>query len=462
MVKVNKKHDVTIVGGGLAGCEAAWQLATRGFSVLLIEMRPHTMTPAHTGDALAELVCSNSLKAEALDTGNGLLKSEMRKFGSLILSAADLSRVPAGGAMAVDRDVFAAEIARLIASQPNITVERREVLDIPVERPCIIASGPLTSDTLAERLKEYCGGGLHFFDAISPIIDADSINYDVAYFKGRYDKGGDDYCNLPMTEEQYNAFYDALMAAEKVQFKDFEKLNVYEGCMPVEEMASRGRQTLTFGPMKPVGLEDPKTGRTPYAVVQLRKENVEGTSFNIVGFQTKMKIGEQQRVFRMIPGLENADFLRYGSIHRNTYIDGPANLDRHFRHRKDPMLFFAGQVTGVEGYMESTASGMMAGLALARMLAGKEPVEFPLETALGSLARYVCGESGAPHAVPGDYVPSNFHFGMLPPIPGKKIKDKRQKKTLLSERALAAMENLVTSLGDFTAGGAGNGTATGD
>jgi len=430
---------VTIIGGGLAGCEAALQLAESGVAVKLYEMRPVNTTPAHETDGLAELVCSNSLKGEALETGAGLLKKELEMLGSFLIKAAKETRVPAGGALAVDRIKFSEKITEMINNNPKIEVIREEITEIPEDRPLIIASGPLTSDTLAEKVKAMFEGGLYFFDAISPIIDAESINYDKGFFKSRYDKGEPtDYLNLPMTKEEYDAFYDALMDAEKVAFKDFEKMNVFEGCMPIEEMASRGRETLTFGPMKPVGLEHPETGKRYHAVLQLRKENREGTAFNLVGFQTKMKIGEQKRVFSMIPGLETAEYLRFGSVHRNTYVNSPGNLDRTFSYLKDKNIFFAGQMTGVEGYNESIASGLYAALA---MYAGLNDKEFilPETTAVGSLGLFVSGELSLN---PKGYTPSNFHFGMLPALE-KRVRKKRERKAAAAARAVEVLETYL-------------------
>lgn len=429
--------STTIIGGGLAGSEAALQLAKRNVQVTLYEMRPVQNTPAHDTAYLAELLCSNSLKAESLDTASGLLKTELEKMGCILLDVAKKHRVPAGGALAVDRDAFAAEITEMIESNPNITVINEEVTDIPENRPLIIASGPLTSDKLSESIQKIVGKGLHFFDAIAPIIDADSLNFDKCFFKGRYDKGGDDYVNCPMTQDEYNAFYDAIMAAEKVEFKEFEKMAVFEGCMPIEEMASRGRETLSFGPLKPVGLEHPKTGEQFYAVVQLRKENAEGTAYNMVGFQTKMKLGEQKRVFKMIPGLENADFLRYGSVHRNTYINSPDFLTETFAFKTIPDLYFAGQITGVEGYVESIASGLISALHLYNTINEKPELIFPECTALASLGKHVTIREKKM------FSPSNFHFGMLPPLDGKKIRERKKKRMAYSARALRELEAFI-------------------
>jgi methylenetetrahydrofolate--tRNA-(uracil-5-)-methyltransferase len=420
---------VYIAGGGLAGCEAAHYLAERGHKVKLFEMRPKTNTPAHETEYLGELVCSNSLKSTLPDTSSGLLKEEMKILGSLVLEVAEGCRVPAGNALAVDRLDFARGMDEAIRQHPDIEVVSEELTDIPADRPCIIATGPLTSDKLAEKIKARFGGGLYFFDAIAPVISFDSIDMEKAFFKSRWEKGDDDYLNLGMNKEQYEHFYNEMMAAEKVEFKDFEKLNVYEGCMPIEEMGARGPQTLTFGPFRPVGLRHPVTEEKYYAVVQLRKENKEGTAYNLVGCQTKMRIPEQKRVFSLIPGLENAEFLRYGSIHRNTYIHAPGVLKRTFQVIGDDELYFAGQVTGVEGYLESAASGMLA----AHAIINPDFEGFHEETALGALARHVSGEVAENKK---EYVPSNFHFGMLPALGGKKIRDKKLKKQMYAERAL--------------------------
>lgn len=425
--------SVYIAGGGLAGCEAAFYLAEHGYSVKLFEMRPSVQTPAHETEFLGELVCSNSLKSELPDTSSGLLKFEMAKIGSLVLTVADRCRVPAGNALAVDRMQFAMAMDEAVRNHPNIEVIAQELTDIPQDRPCIIATGPLTSDKLAERIKERFGGGLYFFDAIAPVITFDSVDMSKAFFKSRWEKGDNDYLNLGMSKEEYEYFYSELMASEKVEFHDFEKLNVYEGCMPIEEMGARGPETLTFGPFRPVGLRHPETMQKYHAVLQLRKENKEGTAYNLVGCQTKMKIHEQQRVFRLIPGLENAEFLRYGSIHRNTYIHAPGHLKRTFQVIGDESLYFAGQVTGVEGYLESAASGLLAAYSLTH----PEFDGFHEETALGALARHVSGEVAENKK---EYVPSNFHFGMLPGL-GKKIRDKKLKKQMYSDRALAHYES---------------------
>ncbi|PLX69154.1 MAG: methylenetetrahydrofolate--tRNA-(uracil(54)-C(5))-methyltransferase (FADH(2)-oxidizing) TrmFO [Denitrovibrio sp.] len=428
---------VYIAGGGLAGCEAAFYLAEKGYKVKLYEMRPNVMTPAHETEFLGELVCSNSLKSTLPETSSGLLKQELMKIGSLILDTAEKCKVPAGSALAVDRIDFAKGVDSAVRNHPNIEVIEKELTDIPSDRPCIIATGPLTSEKMADKIKERFGGGLYFFDAIAPVISFDSVNMKKAFFKSRWEKGDNDYLNLGMNREEYDIFYNALIESEKVEFKDFEKLNVYEGCMPIEEMAARGHQTLTFGPFRPVGLRHPVTELKYFAVVQLRKENSEGTAYNLVGCQTKMKIHEQQRVFRLIPGLEDAEFLRYGSIHRNTYIHSPGHLKRTFQVIGDENLYFAGQITGVEGYLESAASGLLAAYSIVH----PDFEGFHEETALGALARHVSGEVAENKK---EYVPSNFHFGMLPGL-GKKIRDKKLKKQMYADRALKHYDNFPLS-----------------
>ena len=422
--------NVTVIGAGLAGCEAAWQLAQRGISVTLKEMKPHKMTPAHHSAGFAELVCSNSLRSDQLENAVGLLKEELRRCGSLILRCADETRVEAGGALAVDREGFSKAVTDAIRSHPNITVEEGEVTAIP-EGEVIVASGPLTSDALSQAI-----GGLfpesrylNFFDAAAPIVTFESVDMDHAWFASRYDKGTADYINCAMSEEEYLTFWKELCAAEEAEVHGFEDKNVFEGCMPVEVMARRGVQTLCYGPLKPKGLPDPKTGREPYAVVQLRRDNADGTLYNIVGFQTHLKWGEQKRVFSMIPALKNAEFVRYGVMHRNTYLDSPRLLDRYYRVRGQERIAFAGQITGVEGYVESTASGFVAGTELARRLLGQEPLDFPQETALGALALYVS------NATVGDFQPMNINFGIMPPL-DHKVKGKRNKNAELSRRSL--------------------------
>ncbi|MFL5483288.1 MAG: methylenetetrahydrofolate--tRNA-(uracil(54)-C(5))-methyltransferase (FADH(2)-oxidizing) TrmFO [Gemmatimonadaceae bacterium] len=430
---------VTVVGGGLAGSEAAWQLASRGIDVKLQEMRPVVTTPAHKTDQLAELVCSNTFKSTELTNAHGLLKAEMRLLGSIILEAADLARVQAGTALAVDRDVFSSTVSERIAGEPRITVGRGEVSTL--DGPCIIATGPLTSDKLAEAIRGRLGvGALAFYDAIAPIVARESIDDAVVFRASRYGKetmdGADDvgaYLNCPMSREKYDAFLDALIAADQYHGHEFDEVPYFEGCMPVEVMAKRGRDTMRFGPLKPVGLRDPRTGREAYAVVQLRQEDRAGRMWNLVGFQTRLRIPEQQRVLRMIPGLEQAEFLRYGSIHRNSYLNSPGALSAHLSTRDDPTILFAGQITGVEGYTESSATGLLAGINLARLLNGDEPVIPPPTTMLGALYRYMR------EADPAHFQPMNANFGLLDDL-GEKIRDKKKKRELFAERALRDMQ----------------------
>ena len=428
--------NVTVIGAGLAGSEAAWQLAQRGIHVTLREMKPEKKTPAHETEYFAELCCSNSLRSDQLENAVGLLKEELRRLDSLIIRCADATRVPAGGALAVDRHGFARMVTEELRNHPNITVVEGEVTEIP-EGEVLIASGPLTSDTLAEKLQQLFAGTatLNFFDAAAPLVSFESVDMTSAYFASRYDKGTPDYINCPMNEEEYKAFWSALIAAEEAEVHGFEDKQVFEGCMPVEVMARRGEDTLRFGPLKPKGLPDPKTGRDPYAVVQLRKDNADGTIYNLVGFQTHLKWGEQKRVFSMIPALKNAQYLRYGVMHRNTYLDSPRLLDRYYRLKKDPRIAFAGQMTGVEGYVESCASGFLAGLEMARRLRGMEPVDFPKETAIGALGLYVSNESV------GSFQPMNINFGIMPPL-GYKIRGKRNKNAELSARSLALIDQM--------------------
>ncbi len=428
---------VTIVGGGLAGVEAAFACVKLGFRVRLYEMRPVKMTPAHKTSLFAELVCSNSLKSDSPDTASGLLKAEMRLLGSELLRVADICRVPAGSALAVDRNRFAGMITERLEACDRIEVIREEVTEIPPERPCIIATGPLTSDALAESIASFLGErNLSFYDAIAPIVDGESIDYSKAFWGDRYGKGSGDYLNCPLTEEEYNRFYEALITAECVPFKEFEKPRFFEGCMPIEEMARRGKETLLFGPMRPVGLVDPRTGKQPFAVVQLRREDREGRMFNMVGFQTKMKYPEQDRVFRLIPALRDAEFLRYGSIHRNTYINSPKVLLPTLQTKKDEGLFFAGQITGVEGYMESAATGIIAGVNASRLLMGDPCVVPPEVTMIGALLRYISTDDKK------DFQPMNANFGLLPPL-GVRVRDKRKKRLMLYERAVEAMREWI-------------------
>lgn len=424
---------VTIVGAGLAGCEAAWQLAKRGFPVRLVEMKPKKFSPAHRRDGFAELVCSNSLKAEQLTNASGLLKAEMRQMDSLILSAAEACRVPAGGALAVDRDLFSGKITQTLREHPLVSCESALVTEIP-DDPCIVATGPLTDPALTEAIERLPGAkSLHFFDAAAPIVTADSLDMDKVFRASRYDRGSD-YLNCPMTEDEYNAFYDALMGAELAELHDFEKKLVFEGCLAVEILASRGRQTLAFGPLKPVGLVDPRTGKEPYAVVQLRQENEAGTMYNLVGFQTRLKWGEQKRVFSMIPGLEHAEFARYGVMHRNTYLNGPDMLGANYAMKNRPLLRFAGQLSGVEGYMESTASGLVAAMGLACALSGRPEPDFTGRTILGALARHVSTPSA-------NFQPMNANYGILDPLENR-IRGKRNRYEKLSERALEELSEV--------------------
>lgn len=430
-------QPVIVIGAGLAGSEAAWQLARRGIPVELREMKPHKMTPAHHSPDFGELVCSNSLRSDQLENAVGLLKEELRRCGSLIMACADETRVQAGGALAVDRHAFAAAITRKIKEHPLITVVEGEVTRIPPEGEVIIASGPLTSDALSGAISDLLPGSkyLNFFDAAAPLVTFDSVDMDSAYFASRYDRGTPDYINCPMTEQEYDAFWTELVGAQEAQVHGFEDAGVFEGCMPVEVMARRGRQTLCYGPLKPVGLRDPKTGKEPFAVVQLRRDNAQGSIYNMVGFQTHLKWPEQKRVFSMIPALKNAEFVRYGVMHRNTYIDSPRLLDRYYRVRGNERIAFAGQITGVEGYVESTASGFVAAVELARRLQGKPPVDFPRETALGALAAYISDESVV------DFQPMNINFGLIPQL-GYRVKGKRNKNAEISKRALEALSRL--------------------
>ena len=430
-------EPVKIIGAGLAGCEAAWQLAQRGIPVELHEMKPEKMTPAHHSPEFAELVCSNSLRSDQLENAVGLLKEELRRMGSLILSCADAHRVEAGGALAVDRHGFAQSVTEKVRSHPLITVAEGEVTALPESGNVIVASGPLTSDTLAEAIKDFFPEShyLNFFDAAAPLVTFESVDMESAFFASRYDKGTPDYINCPMTEEEYDAFWTELCAAQEAEVHGFEDKSVFEGCMPVEVMARRGKQTLCYGPLKPRGLRDPRTGKEPFAVVQLRRDNADGTIYNLVGFQTHLKWPEQKRVFSMIPALKNAEFVRYGVMHRNTYLDSPRLLDRYYRVKKEPRICFAGQITGVEGYVESTASGFLAAVELARRLAGKPPVDFPQETATGALALYISNGSVS------DFQPMNINFGLIPPL-GYRVKGKRNKNAELSRRALEVLDTL--------------------
>jgi methylenetetrahydrofolate--tRNA-(uracil-5-)-methyltransferase len=421
---------ITIIGGGLAGCEAAWQAAELGVPVTLHEMKPDRFSPAHQLAGLAELVCSNSLRGASLENAVGLLKEEMRRMGSLFMTAADATKVPAGGALAVDRELFSAHITEKIEQHPLITMVRGEVSEIPASGITVIATGPLTSDSLAAALASLTGDRLYFYDAIAPIVAADSLDMERLFRASRYGKGdGDDYLNIPLDETLYNAFVNALLEGEKVPTRDFEKAVHFEGCMPIEELAARGRETLRFGPMKPVGLVDPKTGQEPHAVIQLRLENRTGTMYNLVGFQTKLTWPEQKRIFRMLPGLENAEFVRLGAMHRNTFINAPTLLMPTFQLKNEPRIFFAGQITGVEGYVESAGSGLLAGINAARLLLGKHLIQPPATTALGALVHHITN-ADAKH-----FQPMNVNYGLFPDMPGR-IK-KKERRGRLAERALA-------------------------
>ena len=434
---------VTVIGAGLAGCEAAWQLAGAGYEVVLCEQKPKQYSPAHHSPGFAELVCSNSLKASRLESAAGLLKHEMERLGSLTVPCAKQTAVAAGGALAVDRDRFSHLVTDKIRSHPRIQVMEEEIIHIP-EGPCVIATGPLTSDRLAESIRVFLGEDtLSFFDAAAPIVTGDSIDFQKAFYASRYGRGEDDYINCAMNQDEYEAFYQALITAESVELKEFDRKNfrVYEGCMPIEVMAKRGSDTILFGPLKPVGLTDPRTGRRPWAVVQLRRENADGTCFNLVGFQTNLKFPEQKRVFSMIPGLENAEFVRFGVMHRNTFLDSPRLLTADFRCKKGENLYFAGQMTGVEGYMESAASGILAGKNLSRALAGKTPLILPRDTMMGALARYISDPSVT------DFQPMGSNMGLLPPA-GERIRDKKERYGVVARRAMDSLERYLAEMGE--------------
>jgi methylenetetrahydrofolate--tRNA-(uracil-5-)-methyltransferase len=423
-------ETITVIGGGLAGSEAAYQIAQHGQKVRLFEMRPVRQTPAHRTDRLAEIVCSNSLKSDQPYNASWLLKEELRRLGSILIQIADSVRVPAGSALAVDRERFAARVTEVISNQPNIELVREEATDIPNEGVIVIASGPLTSERLSQSIRKLCGSEhLYFYDAISPIVDADSIDRSKTYRASRYGKATDDYVNCPMERDEYTAFYEVLLTAESVAIHDFEEAHYFESCLPIEELARRGPDTLRFGPMRPVGLENPATGRIPYAVVQLRQEDLMQSSYNIVGFQNHLKFTEQKRIFRMIPGLENAEFLRLGQIHRNTYINAPQTLLPTLAARRDARIFFAGQLAGTEGYVENVASGLVAGINAVRTSRGETPITFPAETAIGALCRYV--STPQKH-----FAPMNINFGLLPSIEVPRRTAKTEKQRLLCERAL--------------------------
>ncbi|HSW62792.1 MAG TPA: methylenetetrahydrofolate--tRNA-(uracil(54)-C(5))-methyltransferase (FADH(2)-oxidizing) TrmFO [Dissulfurispiraceae bacterium] len=426
-------HELTIIGGGLAGCEAAWQAARHGIPVVLYEMRPARMTEAHQTGDLAELVCSNSLRSRELSTGPGLLKEELRRAGSLIMEAAAATEVPAGSAAAVDRGLFSRHIADRLSSFSNIRLVRNEITELREMGLAIVASGPLTSSPLASAIGEIIGGEhLYFYDAIAPIIDTESIDFSIAFAASRYGKGSDDYINCPMTKEEYNSFYEALIDADTVHAREFEKAQFFEGCMPVEVMAQRGRDTLCFGPLKPVGLVDPRTGKRPYAVVQLRTENRQKSAYNMVGFQTRLRQPSQKLVFRLIPGLKNAEFFRFGSIHRNTFINAPLHLNKDLSLKKKDTLLFAGQITGVEGYIESTAMGLLAGINASRRLLGLPFIPAPPQTAHGALIRHITESD------PNHFQPSNINFGLIPTVDSiQQIRDKKQRRVLMAEAALS-------------------------
>lgn len=428
---------VNVIGAGLAGSEAAWQLAQRGLDVTLCEMKPGKRTPAHVTNDFAELCCSNSLRSDQLENAVGLLKEEMRRMDSLILACADATRVEAGGALAVDRHGFARLVTEKIRSHPRIEVQEGEVTELPPEGEVIVASGPLTSDALAERLQTLLGtaAALHFYDAAAPLVSAESVDMSAAWLGSRYDRGTADYVNCPMNEEEYDAFWRELTEADQAEVHGFEDSQVFEGCMPVEVMARRGHDTLCYGPLKPRGLRDPRTGREPYAVVQLRRDNRDGSVYNLVGFQTHLKFPEQRRVFSMIPALHAADFLRYGVMHRNTFLDSPRLLNRYYQLKSDPRISFAGQMTGVEGYVESAASGFLVGVETARRLQGKPPVNFPRETAVGALALYISNPSVTV------FQPMNVNFGIIPPL-DHRVKGKRNKNAELARRSLAVIHQI--------------------
>ncbi|WP_058303920.1 FADH(2)-oxidizing methylenetetrahydrofolate--tRNA-(uracil(54)-C(5))-methyltransferase TrmFO [Gorillibacterium timonense] len=432
-------NRVTVIGAGLAGSEAAWQIVRQGVPVTLYEMRPARKTPAHISDKFAELVCSNSLRANGLTNAVGVLKEEMRMLDSLIMKSADKHAVPAGGALAVDRDGFSGEVTEALRNHPLVEVVNEELTELP-EGITVVASGPLTSPALSEKLRGLIGEEyLYFYDAAAPIVEKDSIDLDKVFIASRYDKGEAAYINCPMSEDEFNAFYDALTTAETVPVKEFEKEIYFEGCMPVEIMAGRGRQTLLFGPMKPVGLPDPRTGKLPHAVLQLRQDNAAGTLYNLVGFQTHLKWGEQKRVFSLIPGLEKAEFVRYGVMHRNTFLNSPKLLKSTYQYHSRDDLFFAGQMTGVEGYVESAASGLLAGINAGRLARGLDPLVLPLESTLGGMAHYVT------NADPTAFQPMNANFGLFPPLP-EKIRNKQQKNEKLAERALDAVRAFLPNL----------------
>ncbi len=438
-MKTDSMVPISVIGGGLAGCEAVMQISRAGLECTLYEMKPKRYSPAHKSQDLAELVCSNSFKSESLERGPGVLKRELSLLGSVIMQVAEKTRVPAGSALAVDREGFAKEVTRIVLSQPGVKLVREEVTELPEQGLVITASGPLTSDALAQAMQSIIGDTyLNFYDAIAPIIELDSIDMSVAFLASRYDKGGADYINCPMDQDEYYGFLDALLDAGQVPLKDFEDTPFFEGCLPIEIMASRGRETLAYGPLKPVGLTDPRTGQRPYAVIQLRQDDFSASLYNMVGFQTKLTYPEQERVFRMIPGLKNAVFARLGSIHRNTFIRSPGLLSPDLSFRAEPRVFLAGQITGVEGYLESSAMGLMAGFNASRRALGLDAVMPPAESMTGGLMRYVTEERE------GDFQPMNANFGLLPIIPGRR--KRRERRRMLGERAVEAMQDFTDSV----------------
>ena len=431
--------SITVIGAGLAGCEAAWQIASKGEAVTLYEMKPKKYSPAHSSEQFAELICSNSFKADRVESAAGLLKEEMRRFHSLLMECADQCRVPAGGALAVDRDRFSSMVTEKSKSNPLIKVVSEEVTELPKEGITVVATGPLTSDTLAEQIVSLCGDSLSFYDAAAPIVTAESLSMEECFTASRYDKGEDDaYINCPMNKEEYEAFYEVLVSAERAPVHDFDVANpkVYEGCMPIEVLAQRGKDTMRYGPLKPVGLINPKTGHRPWAVVQLRRENREGTLYNLVGFQTNLKFGEQKRVFSMIPGLQHAEFMRYGVMHRNTFLNSPEVLNQDFSFKQNPNLFFAGQITGVEGYMESASSGILAGINAVNRKYGTSALILPKETMMGALSDHVA------NSVSKNFQPMGANFGVLPAL-SEHIKDKKERYAALAQRSLNLLEQYV-------------------
>lgn len=431
---------VTVIGAGLAGSEAAFQIAEQGIHVDLYEMRPKKMTPAHHTSGFAELVCTNSLRGNQVTNAAGLIKEEMRHLNSLIIKAADATALPAGGALAVDRDNFSAYVTKTLEDHPNITIHLDELTALP-EGITVVATGPLTSEPLSQSIQSFIEmEGLYFYDAAAPVLEKDSINMEKVYLKSRYDNGEAAYLNCPMTKAEFESFYRELIAAEVAPLKEFEEEKYFDGCMPFEVMASKGEKTLLFGPMKPVGLEDPKTGKIPYAVVQLRQDNAAGSLYNIVGFQTHLKWGEQKRILQMIPGLENAEIVRYGVMHRNTFLNSPKILRATYQSQKRDDLFFAGQMTGVEGYVESAASGLLAGLNAARMASGRECVVFPKETMIGAMSHYITNTDSK------HFQPMNANFGIIEPLGGKKIRDKQLKNQMIADKALAALDEFVQTI----------------